>query len=840
MKSKFFMIFSLALLFSMALVACRGTPTPTEAPAVPTAVPAATDVPVVEDAIDCMGTSSGDTLTVFSQWSGGEEEKLLTVFAPFVEECGIEIVNESSRDLAVLDARVKSDPPDLLFWPDVAPLNLYPNELQDLDALGADPTSYASFWLDFGTVSGRWLAVPVKADIKTIIWYSPIQFETFGYEVPTTFEDLETLVEQMITDGNIPWSMGMESGGATGWTGSDFVQDVMLVQQGPEFVNGLIGGSVSYDDPGVAEAYAVYQKWASDSDYTVGGSTGTVNTSFLDAIVKPFADPPEAMMVKQSGFAGGVVTEQFPDLEYGIDFDFFAFPGAQGMQGGADFLMAFGDYAVTQAALSFPTGPEGGKTWAEVGFDLSPNRHAAGNYADAQLAKKGAALAGASGFTFDLGDAIGAPFNTAEWKAVVDIALGGDIESALAGAAAGQRDSLALAPKIDCMGAATGDTLTVFSQWSGSEGENLLSILAPFADECGIEIVTEADRDLAVLDARVKSDPPDVLFWPDISPLTLYPDLLQSLDSLGGNADNYADFWVDTGTAGGNWFAVPVKADIKSIVWYSPIQFEAFGYEIPTSLDALNTLVEQMVADGNIPWSMGMESGDATGWTGSDFVQDVLLAQQGPEFVNGIISGSVSYDDPGVVTAYETYTAWASSETYTIGGSDGTLNTGFLDAILKTFSDPPEAMMVKQSGFAGGVVVEQFPDLEYGTDFDFFAFPGAQGMQGGADFMMAFSDSPVARAVVSFLTSAEGGTSWARSGFDLSPNAWAVGKYTDPQLAKKAEALAGAAGFTFDMGDAIGAPFNTAEWKALVDTIQGADIATALAAAAAAQADALQ
>jgi alpha-glucoside transport system substrate-binding protein len=554
----------------------------------------------------------------------------------------------------------------------------------------------------------------------------------------------------------------------------------------------------------------------------------------------PFADPPEAMMVKQSGFAGGEIVNQFPDLEYGLDYDFFAFPGAQGMQGGADFLMAFGDSAATHAALSFLTGELGGQSWAEVGFDLSPNRYATGNYSDASLAKKGDALAGASGFTFDLGDAIGAPFNSAEWKAVVDTALGGDIESALAGAAAGQRDSLALAPKIDCMGTAAGDTLNVFSQWSGAEEESILTILAPFADECGIEIVNEASRDLAVLDARVKSDPPDILFWPDISPLTLYTDLLQPLDGLGANPDNYAGFWIDFGTAGGSWFAVPVKADIKTIIWYSPIQFDTWGYNIPTTLAELDALADQMVADGNIPWSMGMESGDATGWTGSDFIQDLMLAQQGPDFVNGLIDGSVSYDDPGVAEAYETYAAWASDPAYTVGGADGTVNTGFLDAIYKPFSDPPEAMMVKQSGFAGGEIVNQFPDLEYGVDFDFFAFPGAQGMQGGADFMMAFGDSPVARAVVSFITSAEGGTSWARAGFDLSPNSWAVGKYTNPQLAKKAEALASAEGFAFDIGDAIGAPFNSAEWTALVDVVQGDDIAAALAAAAAAQADALQ
>ena len=74
---------------------------------------------------------------------------------------------------------------------------------------------------------------------------------------------------------------------------------------------------------------------------------------------------------------------------------------------------------------------------------------------------------------------------------------------------------------------------------------------------------------------------------------------------------------------------------------------------------------------------------------------------------------------------YEQYAKWAADETYTVGGADGTLSVGFIDAILMPFADPPEALMVKQSGFAGGVVSEQFPELEYGTDYDFFAFPGA-------------------------------------------------------------------------------------------------------------------
>jgi len=62
-----------------------------------------------------------------------------------------------------------------------------------------------------------------------------------------------------------------------------------------------------------------------------------------------------------------------------------------------------------------------------------------------------------------------------------------------------------------------------------------------------------------------------------------------------------------------------------------------------------------MAVDGNVPWSMGFASDAATGWTGSDFIQDLMLTQQGPQYVLDLISGNVAYNDASVMTAYETY-----------------------------------------------------------------------------------------------------------------------------------------------------------------------------------------
>lgn len=393
---------------------------------------------------------------------------------------------------------------------------------------------------------------------------------------------------------------------------------------------------------------------------------------------------------------------------------------------------------------------------------------------------------------------------------------------------------------IDCKGAKAGDTVTVMYQWSGTEEENFNAIMKPLVSACGIVLSPESTRDQALLDTRVQANtPPDIAFW-NVTQLEQYQDKLVSVTDLGINAENYADYWQTIGTFNGRWIGLPVKADIKTIIWYSPANFEAFGYEVPTTWDELDALVEKMVADGNVPWSMGQESGDATGWTGSDFIQDILLVTQGPEYVQGLIDGSIPYNDPGVQAAYEIYGKWATNPAYTVGGADGTLSTGFLDAVYKVYSDPPEAMMVKQSGFAGGAIAEQFPDLLYGIDYDFFGVPGAKGVQGGSDWMMAFNNTPAVQAIFAYLSSDMGGKKWAEVGFDLTPNKAGVTAYTDVALKKRGVILARATGFTPDIGDTIPGGFGNAEWTAIVSYVNGGDLPALLKDAAAVQAQALK
>ncbi len=392
---------------------------------------------------------------------------------------------------------------------------------------------------------------------------------------------------------------------------------------------------------------------------------------------------------------------------------------------------------------------------------------------------------------------------------------------------------------IDCAGAQSGDTISMLYQWSGVEEENLMKILQPLVDACGIVLQPETTRDQGLLDTRVQAGtPPDIAFW-NVVQLQQYADQLIAVDSLGIDPNVYRGGWVETGSVNGKWVGLPVKGDIKTIVWYSPTNFEALGYTVPTTWEELDALVEQMAADGNVPWSMGFESGDATGWTASDWIQDILLVTQGPDFVRGLIDGSTSYADPAVKAAYEQYGKWAMDPKYTVGGAQGSLTTSFQDAIYQVFSDPPQAMMVRQSGFAGGLIAAQYPDLKYGTDYDFFELPGAQAIQTGSDWMMAFSDKPAVAALYRYIASEAGAQAWAATGFDISPNKAASGGYQDESLQKRADILYNAEASVPDIGDTIPGGFGSAEWRAIVSYINGGDLDAALADAAAAQKSAL-
>jgi alpha-glucoside transport system substrate-binding protein len=391
---------------------------------------------------------------------------------------------------------------------------------------------------------------------------------------------------------------------------------------------------------------------------------------------------------------------------------------------------------------------------------------------------------------------------------------------------------------IDCMGAQPGDTVSMLYPWSGAQEGKLNEILKPLQDACGIVFQPESTSDQTRLESLVKDGtPPDVAFG-HVSQLTQYQSRLKPMPDLGVHAENYAGYWKDVGTMDGAWVGLPVKVDIGTILWYSPKNFQAYGYKVPTTVSEFLSMVRQMASDGHPPFSMGFESGDSTGQVGAGVIENTLVQDDGTDYVNSIIDGSIPYNSTGVTVAYLDYGSWAKDPKYTPGGAQGTLSTSINDAIAKVFSDPPEAMTVGQPGSAGDVIAALYPDLKFGTDYDFFQTPGAQQqgvLHGGMDWLMAFSDSPAVKALVAYLSSNRGGQMWAQVGLGTTPNSAATNAYTDAKLEKQAQILAHTNAFVPEISEAIPGGFANAERQAIVDFVNGANLAGELDKVAAIQ-----
>ena len=92
-----------------------------------------------------------------------------------------------------------------------------------------------------------------------------------------------------------------------------------------------------------------------------------------------------------------------------------------------------------------------------------------------------------------------------------------------------------------------------------------------------------------------------------------------------------------------------VKSDLKSLVWYIPAAFAEKGYEVPTTLDDFFALTQQMIANGDTPLCVGIESEPATGWPFTDWVEELILREQGIDYYNQWVAHEIPFNSPEVV-----------------------------------------------------------------------------------------------------------------------------------------------------------------------------------------------
>ena len=376
-------------------------------------------------------------------------------------------------------------------------------------------------------------------------------------------------------------------------------------------------------------------------------------------------------------------------------------------------------------------------------------------------------------------------------------------------------------------------TVTVFGAFVDEEAHRFEESIRPFEEKTGIKVIYEGSKDFETLiSVRVEGgNAPDIAGLPQPGLMANFAEkgkLVPVWPSLSALLDkNYAPVWRELGSYEGTTYGIFHRVNAKSFVWYPKKAWEKAGYVPPTTWDELNRLMDRMVADGHTPWAVGIEAGGATGWVGTDWIEDIMLRTAGPDAYDRWVSGEMAFNAPEVKAAFEVLGKIWLDPKYVYGGKNYILTTSFGDSQQPLFTDPPRAWMHRQANFITGFFPDEVQEnLE--DEVGVFALPAINPeygipVLGGGDQFVVFNDRPEVREFMEYLATWESGKLWAQAGGALFPYLdQDLNAYPNAIERSLAEALVNAKVFRFDASDLMPAQVGAGTfWTGIVDWVGG-------------------
>ena len=379
-------------------------------------------------------------------------------------------------------------------------------------------------------------------------------------------------------------------------------------------------------------------------------------------------------------------------------------------------------------------------------------------------------------------------------------------------------------------------TIHFLGVWSGAEQASWFAVLKPFEDSTGIKVSYEASRDQdAILTSTVAAgNPPDVAGAP--SPQLLSQFAKQGkLKALNDAVDmsalqaNTAASWIKLGEPlnDGKLYQVFAWGAVKGLIWYDPKNFQAKGYNVPKSWTDLQNLQTQIKGNGTTPWCITVESGSATGWAASDWLKEIVLSQSGPDVYDKWVAGTQKWSSPEIKQAWQTFgSVLGPRGSYVYGGPQYVVATNFGDVGTPMFANPPKCYMLNQASFITSFFTSANPSLQPVTDFNFFPLPDINPQFTGAhvvagDSFAMFKDTPQARKLIAYLTTADAQAIWVKRGGKLAVNKQvSLDLYPDALSKESAQIIVNTQIGKYDATDQMPADMKAAAWADLVKFIQ--------------------
>ncbi len=378
-------------------------------------------------AIGCSSAPSdghiGGTVSVVGSWSGSEEEAFLAMVRPFEQSSGVTVEYKGTRDLNgyLWQSIAQGDPPDVAGLPGPGQMAEFARHgsLKDLSSV-IDISSYKAdtvpTFIDLGTVDGKLVGVFIKATLKGLIWFNP---HDWTLAAPQNWVELVARANVARRGSSKTWCIGLGSEATSGWPGTDWIEDIVLRQSGPDVYDDWVYGRLPWTAPEIRRAFELFGTVVADS---AGGPAAIIATDFRDAGNGLFTDPPDCLLHHQATF----MTEFFKSQAAARDgeYDFFAFPTIDGrfvnnVTGAGDLFGMFRDTPQSRALMSYLLTPDAQSIWVARGGALSVNVHVS-DYPDDISSRAAAILANAERFRFDASDLMAQQVNEAFLQGVID------------------------------------------------------------------------------------------------------------------------------------------------------------------------------------------------------------------------------------------------------------------------------------------------------------------------------------------------------------------------------------------------------------------------------------
>jgi alpha-glucoside transport system substrate-binding protein len=375
--------------------------------------------------------------------------------------------------------------------------------------------------------------------------------------------------------------------------------------------------------------------------------------------------------------------------------------------------------------------------------------------------------------------------------------------------------------------ATSGDAsgVTVLASWTGAEAAVFRQVLDRFTEMTGIHVDYQGTRAVSqVLRSDVDHGrPPDIAVLPSLGELAGYVrrDEVRALGNLAG--DSRGPQWTKLESIGDRRYAVALKVDLKGLIWYDPRRLPDLPTRGAQSIDQLVRYSRGLIGPDRSPWCLGMGSTPTSGWPGTDWVEDILLHQAGPDFYRDWAAGTKPWTSAEVRRAWTTWGDLVAGAGMVRGGPRAAVLTDFGDAARPMFGNPPTCLMYHQASFMTGVYQGYDPAPRLGGGVDFVPFPGSTGTPAwevSADLAALFHDSPQARRLIGFLASDEAQVIWPRAsnGTAFSANAKVPQEVYGNSVSRRvAQILTGPQPLCLDASDLMPSAMTTAFYRAVLE-----------------------